>query len=154
MALHAALKMAWVTLAELASVAGEERQILVVTDDYSLVVMDGVTVGGRARFYGVPLGGATVGYARSAPTDGATVTADAGERVRQLVPAGTLATLTVEMPPDPEDGQPYELRTSQAITALTVTSADAIVAGAPAGMAANSSIRGLYVAGDDTWYIG
>lgn len=59
------------------------------------------------------------GLQRVAPTTGQTVVCD-GSRYLAIVPAGTLATLTVTFPASPADGQHLGVFTTQAITALTV----------------------------------
>lgn len=62
----------------------------------------------------------TVQYAT--PTAGQTVTVNSGGHVRLIVnPAGTLATLTIALPSDAQDGDLVELSTSQIVTALTIS---------------------------------
>lgn len=56
---------------------------------------------------------------RVAPTTGQTVVCD-GSPFLLLIPAGTLATLTVTFPSNPIDGQQLEIFTTQAITSLTI----------------------------------
>lgn len=56
-----------------------------------------------------------------APTTGATVTPAAGTDVLILRPAGTLATLTVNMPVSPYDGQDFTVVSTQTVTALTMS---------------------------------
>lgn len=55
-----------------------------------------------------------------APTSGSTVTASDNTSVLIVEPAGTLATLTIDMPASPRDGQMLNLVIIQVITALTM----------------------------------
>jgi hypothetical protein len=72
------------------------------------------------------------------PTSGNTVVATGGidGLVLQLAPAGTLATLAVAWPTSAVDGQSFTLKSSQAVTALTVIGS---VAGAPSALTAGYS---------------
>ena len=71
-------------------------------------------------------------WQRATPVTGNTVTATPGINglTLEIVPAGTLATLTVVFPTSPVDGQSFTLKISQIITTLTVTGT---VAGSPGG---------------------
>lgn len=55
------------------------------------------------------------------PTTGQAVAAIA--RTLILTPAGTLATLTVNFPTNPVDGQEFWIRSNQILTALTMVAA-------------------------------
>ena len=58
---------------------------------------------------------------RSVPTVGQTVNMGDGREVYELLdPAGTLATLTVNLPASPQDGDSALISTSQIITTLTL----------------------------------
>ena len=62
---------------------------------------------------------ATTQYA--APTTGGTVNIDSGANVALILnPSGTLATLTVNFPSAPVDGDRVAIASSQIITALTM----------------------------------
>lgn len=54
------------------------------------------------------------------PVAAATITMIAGERLLYVNPAGTIATLTIKLPPSPAAGQAVELSFGQIVTALTV----------------------------------
>jgi hypothetical protein len=54
------------------------------------------------------------------PTTGGSVNMAANKRYHYMVPAGTIATYTVNLPPSPVDGQVVALFTTQTITALTI----------------------------------
>lgn len=87
---------------------------------------------------------------RVVATAGGTVTATTGidNLTLELVPAGTLATLTVVWPTSPVDGQIFRLRSSQAVTALTVTGT---VAGAPTALTAGYYREFIYDSTAGTW---
>lgn len=142
------VQRAWLTLAEAATRIISDREVIVVTDDYSLLIGDGSTTGGRTRLRGEPAG--AVPY--SAPSSGATITTASGERVRVVDPAATIAALTITLPPSPPDGHVWEGSTSQAITALTVTAAGATVLGGSFLAPANSGFSWRYVAANAHWY--
>lgn len=56
------------------------------------------------------------------PSTGGTVNMLSGRQVTLTIdPAGTLATLTVNLPSNPQDGDEAIICTSQILTALTVT---------------------------------
>ena len=59
-------------------------------------------------------------YQTSAPTAGATVTPADWCEVYSLNPAGLLATLTVQFPKQPVDGQLFFVCSTQVVTALTL----------------------------------
>jgi len=88
------------------------------------------------------------------PLTGATITAIAGQGVFGIIPAGTLATLTMVLPPSPADEQIFEAQTTQTISALTVQGAagDSIVNGSPGVLAANGGISYRYRLSNTTWY--
>jgi hypothetical protein len=147
---HTQVQWARGNSAQIASYTGPAGEIVVDTDDYSLILQDGMTAGGIARIRSAPGG---TGYAYSAPGAGATVTAVAEERRRVIDPAGTLAALTVTLPPSPLDGDTYELMTSQALTALTVDApGGASVNGGSSLLTANGGASWLYRAANTTWY--
>lgn len=88
------------------------------------------------------------------PVTGATITAIAGQGVFGITPAGTIATLTMVLPPTPVDEQIFEAQTTQTISALTVQGAagDSIVNGSPGVLAANGGISYRYRLSNTTWY--
>jgi len=57
---------------------------------------------------------------QATPTTGQTINMAANKRYMYLVPAGTLATLTVNLPASPIDGQISGILTTQTITAITI----------------------------------
>ncbi len=68
-------------------------------------------------------------------------------------PAGTLATGTISMCPKPFDGQIVNIRSTQIITALTISpNSGQSVAGNPTTIALGGIIEGIYRASNTTWY--
>jgi hypothetical protein len=88
---------------------------------------------------------------RVVPTAGQTVTSD-GSPFLLLVPAGTLATLTVTFPSSPVDGQQFEAFTTQIITALTMNGGT--VKNPLTAAPANAFARWKYSATDGFWLRG
>jgi hypothetical protein len=87
------------------------------------------------------------------PTTGFSITlADVAFHV-VLVPAGTLATGTITMPAAPFDGQIVNIRSTQIITALTVSpNSGQTVLGSPTTLAAGGIAEAIYRASNTTWY--
>lgn len=82
------------------------------------------------------------------PTTGTTVAMPKGTTSMYLTPAGTLAALTVLLPPSPLPGMVVSLASSATITALTVqTAAGGAVAGAPTTLAINAHVYFQYING-------
>jgi hypothetical protein len=102
---------------------------------------------------GVPATDGTSPYAYSQPTTGATITTAQRETRRIIDPASTLATLTVVLPPDPRNGDIYEIMSSQQITLLTVSGPDGETVKAGSFLLnADSGASWLYRASNTTWY--
>lgn len=88
------------------------------------------------------------------PTTGQTIAVlnnRADRIISNIVPAGTLAALTVTAPPTPFDGQLWKLFTTQAITALTINGGTVVNPPSP-GIAANGYAEFFYSSVDTTWY--
>jgi hypothetical protein len=86
------------------------------------------------------------GPSMKSPLTGATVAMAKNSTSLYLTPAGTLAALTVKLPPNPAPGVVVALGSSQTITALTVqTAAGAAVAGAPTTLAINAHVYFQYI---------
>ncbi len=87
---------------------------------------------------------------RVVPAAGDTVTATVGVEglTLLLVPAGTLATLTVVFPTSMVSGQTFRLRSTQVVTTLTVTGT---VAGSPAALTAGYDRTFIYDGTAATW---
>ncbi len=93
------------------------------------------------------------GYLVSTPVAGATVQAANNASILSLQPAGTLATLTVNLPAVPFDGQRVQIFTSQAVTALTLAAPVGTVsaAGAVTALTAGQSVEYFWVAATQVW---
>lgn len=97
----------------------------------------------------------------SVPTTGTTITVAAATRQVLIEPAGTLAALTLQLPPASalQDGQRLGYCTTQVITAQTVTAGSGTtVMNAPTAMlvpvatGAASCVAWQYVASTTKWY--
>lgn len=98
-------------------------------------------------------------YTYNAPLTGAAVEVVANTRRLVLNPAGTIATLTVRLPPTPVDGQLFGLCTTQIVTALTILGAGTqTVKNAPTALlvpvatGAGSCVEWMYRTTDTSWY--
>lgn len=94
------------------------------------------------------------GTVKTTPTTGGTVTFATTQRQALIVPAGTLATLTVTLPAcaAANDGDERNMVFSQIVTALTVGASAGSVIGAPAAAAVGvGQVYHCYGA-DTTWY--
>lgn len=88
-----------------------------------------------------------------APATGFAITPAQGVTQLVLNPAGTLATGALTMPANPGDQQPFEVMTSQAITALTNLPSSGQILNAPlTTLAANSSAKWIWEAPLSTWF--
>jgi len=145
---HTQVQLARAGSSEIAAYTGPLGEVVVNTDDYTLHVQDGTTAGGHQA--GTPAGG---NYSYQQPASGATLTAPAYLAAYVIDPAGTLAALTVVTPPAANDGQLFEVSTTQAIGALTVSpAAGQTVIGGNILLAANGGAGWRYAAANGTWY--
>lgn len=87
------------------------------------------------------------------PATGGTVTlVNASTDIRAIIaPAGTLATLTIQMPPNPFDAQVVSICSSQAVTILTMTASIGLL-GALTSFVANSFASYAYDSTSNAWY--
>jgi len=93
--------------------------------------------------------------AYAVPTMGQTITMAAAALRLLLEPAGTLAALTLVLPPNPVDNQEVDVSSTAIITALTLqagTGGASIKGGAPSSMTAGSGFRLVFVASKNAWY--
>ena len=89
------------------------------------------------------------------PTTGTTVAMATSQHGLVLNPAGTLATLTINLPPSPIDAISWAINISstKTVTALTVASTDSsTIIGAPSTLAADSGFSMIYDVANTTWY--
>jgi hypothetical protein len=113
------------------------------------IALDGTlttTDGGPVRY---------TGAVSSAPTTGGTVTFATTQRLAFLVPAGTLAALTVQLPAcaAANDGDERSFLTTQALTALTISAAAGSIGNGAATTATAGSGHAYHCLGSAaTWY--
>lgn len=90
--------------------------------------------------------------AKVIPSSGGTI--DATTQALLLVPAGTLATLTVVAPPSPLDGQIFGLSTTQSILAFTVNASagQTLLGGSSSTLTANGGMGWVFYGSDNIWY--
>jgi hypothetical protein len=94
-------------------------------------------------------------YGYVAPLTGATVTMAAAQDRLVIDPAGTLAALTVQLPPSPVEGQLASFSTTKALTVLTVQGqSGASVAGAVLTLPIGGVLGFIYRTSSKTWYPG
>jgi hypothetical protein len=82
------------------------------------------------------------------PTSGSTVAAAVNTQYLYVANTGTLAALTVKLPPNPQPGDRFEISFGAAVTALTLQDAAAnAITGAPTAGAAGTAITLRFVNG-------
>lgn len=92
----------------------------------------------------------------AAPLTGTTVAANAGVAKLMLNPAGTIATLTVTLPPSTAlaDGQTFSIYSTQTVTALTVTAgAGTTITPSITTVTAAAPVKLVYVAATKAWQL-
>lgn len=113
------------------------------------------TASGGGGSNGVHFSGAhnDTNYSFQTPSTGFSVTLANNIWHTVLDPAGTLATGTVILPALPGDGMIVNVRSSQVITALTVSpNSGQSVLGNPTAFAAGGIFECIYHLGNTTWY--
>ena len=94
-----------------------------------------------------------ISFSYNAPATGATITPAVGEQRTIVNPAGTIATLTINTPATPVNGQLWGFGCTKIVTALTVTAVGgATIGAAPAACAVGGHHNFLYRATGTTWY--
>ncbi len=88
------------------------------------------------------------------PLTGDTVTVSSSNNYTILKPAGTLATLTVNLPSSPVNNQVQTISSTQIITSLTVGAGAHTVLGAPSALAVGQAFTMIYDTATTTWYPG
>lgn len=100
-------------------------------------------------------GGQTIGVVTnsSAPTSGFSITLGNYDGVVILDPAGALTSGTITLPPHPMDQMRINIRSSQAITGLTISANSGQTAkGTPTSLTAGGTTDAIYNATNTTWY--
>lgn len=95
-------------------------------------------------------GGGTVSVQDASPTTGQTVVSD-GSNLLVLTPAGTLATLTIDFPSSPVNGQLFSINSSQQITLLTLSSSADIQNYSTPFLLLPGTIQYVYNLSNTTW---
>jgi len=87
------------------------------------------------------------------PTTGGTITLSQARRQYALLkPAGTLATLTINLPSSPLDGDVVKVGTSQIITALTMSGNGGTLNSGLTTLAVGGFGEWIYDSSSTTWY--
>lgn len=99
--------------------------------------------------------GSLKGYSYQVPVTGFSITVGTNAGLLYLNPAGTLATGTITLPPNPSDGQYFCWMSTQTQTAVTITAGAgqtlAGIATETAGVA-NTQYCRMFVTANNTWY--
>lgn len=92
-----------------------------------------------------------LGYSYQTPASGATLAYPPGAGLL-AIGGGTLSSLTIDLPPQPVDGEVVRIATLPAIGSLSVaTTTGAGVLGAPGSLAANTSIAFIWLGAAGVW---
>jgi hypothetical protein len=92
-------------------------------------------------------------HVTAVPLTGDTITLPLGQKVLWITPAGAIATLNVTLPPG-RDEDPFEIATTQDISALNVSAAagDTLLGVTGTVLAAGGGTSWRFNALDRTWY--
>jgi|BEDMetMinimDraft_2_1075160.scaffolds.fasta_scaffold00285_7 hypothetical protein len=91
-------------------------------------------------------------YSYQTPASGATVAFPPGAGLLAIGGGGTLGALTIDLPPQPADGEVVRIATLPAISSLSVaTTTGAGVLGAPGSLAADSAIAFVWLGAAGVW---
>lgn len=94
-------------------------------------------------------------YDYETPANAGTVTIPAGAPREVINQGSSLATLTVNLPTGPVDGQECAILATHAVGTVTFAAGGTLsVSGAPAALTANQWLWGLYRAANTTWFFG
>jgi hypothetical protein len=92
-------------------------------------------------------------YVYNVPLTGATISLAVVKSALSLNPAGTIAALTVNLPPTTFDGKIVSIFTTQTITALTLATTNGATINTPVTtLAANATVAYVYDLATTTWY--
>lgn len=120
-------------------------------------VVELYVVGQTSKFFYNRSVASNTNYIQTAPATGFTYTATEYSGGVLLVPASTLATGTIVLPPTPADGDTFQIFSSFAVTALTLSTSDgANILNAPTTVSSTSPIKLRYFASygaSGTWMI-
>lgn len=93
-------------------------------------------------------------YLYNAPLTGATITMAVSQSAVSLNPAGTIAALTIVLPPTTFDGKMVSIYTSQTISSLTLSTSNSatFVPAAVTTLTANSTVAYVYSLAGNVWH--
>lgn len=134
------------------TISGLSWVMAINRDTNRLHIFDGIVAGGipLAKLSDIP---DVIAAVYNTPSTGGTVTASVGDQKLQLTPLGTLATLTVILPPSPVNDDEFRLSTSSQITDLTVSApGGATVLGGSLLLTANGGAGWRYRGSGTTWF--
>ena len=123
---------------------------------------DGINIGRMSAYHnnsGVTVYGAVgapadFAHNYQAPVTGFSLTLGDGDGHVILDPAGTLATGTITMCPNPVNGQMVQVRSSQAVQDFTLLpNAGQSIVGAPITIPAGGGFNAIYKKSNTTWYV-
>lgn len=88
---------------------------------------------------------------KSTPTTGGTITLTREKNVYAIInPAGTLATLTINLPSSPQDADIVTISTSQVLTALTIGNGTIVGTLTTLGLGGFASF--MYISNYSIWF--
>lgn len=136
------------------------------TNDFFAICQSSGTTGASFAFQGVlaagvgaylgpssGIGWADKSYTYQTETSGFSLTLVCNAQHNIIDPSATLAAGTITMCPAPTDGQTSVIKTSQTISALTLSAnSGQSILGTPTTLALGGSIECLYRASNTTWY--
>ena len=92
------------------------------------------------------------GYDYQTPLTGATITIPNATSVEIINPTGTIATLTLNMPASPLDGQRMAVACGQTVTTLTMSGNGATLLGGLTTCGAAGGGEWIYKSSNTTWF--
>lgn len=92
-------------------------------------------------------------YTRYTPSSGNTITLSANTYRVIVEPATSIATLTIVLPPLPNDGDVFEIMSTQQILILNITAGNGSVRGNSFTLNPDSGASWIYRASNTTWYV-
>jgi hypothetical protein len=125
--------------------------IYVYQDPFGSATLLG-TISSAGWAFAVPIQPFGTIYTENIPVTGFSITCSNASSKLILNPAGTLATGTITLKPNPFDGEEYTISSSQTITLLTLSpNTGQTIRGTITTLAANSFARYVWLLGDAAW---
>lgn len=120
------------------------KGLYITTDTWKRWFSDMFNIWKRTQNYNV--------YDYAIPAEGGTYTALDGTDSAVLEPAGGLLTLTVVLPPTPQDRDTFTLSSTQNVATL-ITISNYTVQASPPGLTANTAVTWRFRQTNTTWYL-